>query len=322
MQIGRREFALGSMAFALGACRGKSPSEPASDSASVELNDKGHPVRRNPICVSSYSFMRFSEPPYKAIDRCMQDAADMGFDGFEVLEKQMPEQHWASKAYLRSLKRIAHERALPMVAMSTHQGFVSPDKDKREKNMQVTIQSLERAYELGIAHIRVNSGTWGTLNFNDLMKARGIEPPLEGYTTEDAFGWVIDAYGKLVDEAAKRGVVMGLENHWGLGTTPEGVLRVVNEVNSPWLSVTLDTGNFLEDPYDRLEMMAPQAGFVQAKTYYGGGNWYTLDLDYPRIARMLKKHNYCGYISLEFEGKEDHMTAIPKSLAMLREAFA
>ena len=115
---------------------------------------------------------------------------------------------------------------------------------------------------------------------------------------------------------------MGLENHWGLGTTPEGVLRVVNEVNSPWLSVTLDTGNFLEDPYDRLEMMAPQAGFVQAKTYYGGGNWYTLDLDYPRIARMLNKHNYCGYISLEFEGKEDHMAAIPKSLAMLREAFA
>ena len=68
--------------------------------------------------------MRFSEPPYKAIYRCMQDAADMGFDGFEVLEKQMPEQQWASKAYLRGLKRIAHERALPMGAMSTHQGFV------------------------------------------------------------------------------------------------------------------------------------------------------------------------------------------------------
>ena len=315
MQIGRREFTLGSMAFALGACQGP-------EALTAPKAAKGHPVRRNPICVSSYSFMRFSEPPYKGIDHCMQDAADMGFDGFEVLEKQMPKEKWASKSYLRSLKRIAHERALPMVAMSTHQGFVSPDKAKRERNMQVTIQSLERAYDLGIPHIRVNSGTWGTLNFNDLMKARGIEPPLEGYTTEDAFGWVIDAYGKLVDEAAKRGVVMGLENHWGLGTTPEGVLRVVNAVNSPWLSVTLDTGNFLEDPYDRLEMMAPQAGFVQAKTYYGGGNWYTLDLDYPRIARMLRKHDYRGYISLEFEGKEDHMTAIPKSLAMLRKAFA
>ena len=114
---------------------------------------------------------------------------------------------------------------------------------------------------------------------------------------------------------------MGLENHWGLGRTPEGVLRVVNAVNSPWLSVTLDTGNFLEDPYERLEKLAPMTSFVQAKTYYGGGNWYTLDLDYERIARILRKHHYKGYISLEYEGQESHQTAIPKSLAMLRKAF-
>jgi hypothetical protein len=66
----------------------------------------------------------------------------------------------------------------------------------------------------------------------------------------------------------------------------------------------LDTGNFLEDPYDRLKLMAPQAVFVQAKTYFGGGIWYTLDLDYPRMADMLRRHNYRG-ASLEFEGNED-----------------
>ena len=37
---------------------------------------------------------------------------------------------------------------------------------------------------------------------------------------------------------------------------------------------------------------------------------------------MLRSHDYRGYISLEFEGKEDPMTAIPKSLAMLRKAFS
>ena len=67
--------------------------------------------------------------------------------------------------------------------------------------------------------------------------------------------------------------------------------------------------------------MAPEAVFVQAKTYYGGGLWYTLELDYPRIAAMLRRHNYRGYVSLEFEGNEDWQTAIPKSLATLREAF-
>jgi L-ribulose-5-phosphate 3-epimerase len=86
--------------------------------------------------------------------------------------------------------------------------------------------------------------------------------------------------------------------------------------------MTLDTGNFLEDPYDKLEQMSDGVVLVQAKTYYGGGIWYELDLDYPRIAAMLKRHNYRGFVSLEFEGKEDWRTAIPKSLEVLRAAFA
>ena len=40
-----------------------------------------------------------------------------------------------------------------------------------------------------------------------------------------------------------------------------------------------------------------------------------------RIASIMKKNNYRGYVSLEFEGNEDWKTAIPKSLAVLRKAF-
>jgi sugar phosphate isomerase/epimerase len=83
----------------------------------------------------------------------------------------------------------------------------------------------------------------------------------------------------------------------------------------------MDTGNFLEDPYDRLEQLAPKTVLVQTKTYYGGGLWYQLDLDYPRIAKMLREHKYRGWVSLEFEGNDDPLVAIPKSLAMLRGAF-
>ncbi|MCA9139949.1 MAG: sugar phosphate isomerase/epimerase, partial [Planctomycetales bacterium] len=101
-----------------------------------------------------------------------------------------------------------------------------------------------------------------------------------------------------------------------------GVLRLINEIDSPWLRATLDTGNFLEDQYSQYAQLAPEAVFVQAKTYYGGGTWYTLDIDYDRVAKILADVNYQGYISLEFEGKESHETAIPKSLAMLRAAFA
>ena len=98
--------------------------------------------------------------------------------------------------------------------------------------------------------------------------------------------------------------------------------RGVEAVDSPWLRVTLDTGNVLEDPYDRLRQLAPDTVLLQAKTYFGGGVWYTLDLDYGRIATIMRDAGFNGWVSLEFEGREDPLTAIPKSLEWLRGAFA
>ena len=106
-----------------------------------------------------------------------------------------------------------------------------------------------------------------------------------------------------------------------MARTPEGLLRILKAIDSPWLGALVDTGNFLEDPYEKLKLIAPKAVFVQAKTYYGGGEWYTLDLDYKRIAQMLAAVNYRGYVSLEMEGKENPDVAVPKSIAMLRQAF-
>ncbi|MBK1825899.1 sugar phosphate isomerase/epimerase [Haloferula rosea] len=251
---------------------------------------------------------------------CLDHAARMGFDGFEILQRQLTQ---TDNASLQKIKRHAFLNGLDLMGYSTHQGFLSPKKEGRQKNIDHTIECIEQAYALGIPTMRVNSGTWGTSkSFDELMERRGIEPPLEGYTEEDAFGWVIDAYETILPVAEKCGVVMGLENHWGLGVTPEGVQRVIKAVDSPWLQATLDTGNFLEDPYDRLAQLAPDAVLLQAKTYFGGGVWYTLDLDYPRIAKILRDAGFKGYVSLEFEGKENPLTAIPKSLDMLRKAFA
>lgn len=277
------------------------------------------PARRQRFAVSTYSFWQFRHAETRDIEKCIDFASEMGFDGVEILHRQMESEE---PGYLQRLKRRAFVNGLDLCGFSTHQGFLNPDPAVRQKNVDHTLHCIELAYQLGIPTLRVNTGTWGTSkDFDDLMKNRGIEPPREGFTDEDGFGWVVDGLGKCLDAAAKAGVTLGLENHWGLGRTPEGVLRVVNALNSPWLQVTMDTGNFLEDPYDRLELLAPKTVLVQTKTYYGGGLWYTLDLDYPRIAKMLKQHHYRGYVSLEFEGKAQPLEAIPQSLAMLRAAF-
>ncbi|HEV3203221.1 MAG TPA: sugar phosphate isomerase/epimerase family protein, partial [Gemmataceae bacterium] len=278
-------------------------------SASTSAPEKGR-ARTNPIGISTYSFWQFRHADLRDIEKCIDLAAEMGFDGVELLHRQMQNE---DQGYLQRLKRRAFLNGMSLCGFSIHQGFLSPDAAVRKRNIEHTIHCLELAHEMGIPTMRVNTGTWGTSkNFDDLMKNRGIEPPLQGHTDEDGFGWVIDSFSKCLKTAEKCGVTMGLENHWGLGRTPEGVLRIVNAVDSPWLQITMDTGNFLEDPYDKLEMLAPKTALVQAKTYYGGGLWYTLDLDYDRIVKILHKHGYHGYISLEFEGKEDPRTGVPK----------
>jgi len=277
------------------------------------------PPRPLPIGVSTYSFWGFRRKDWRPVKRCIEAASTMGFDGVEILQVQLEDK---SNAVLQGLKRHAFERGLALMGYSTHQDFVEPDAAVRKKNIKHTEDCIEQAYALGIPTLRINTGRWGTSkNFDELMANRGIEPALPGVSEDEAYKWVIDSIAELIPVAKRCGVVLGLENHWGLGLTPEGVLRIVDAIKSPWLQVTLDTGNFLEDPYPRLAKLAPKTVLLQAKTYFGGGRWYTLDLDYERIAKLLADANYKGWVSLEFEGKEDPDTGIPKSLALLRTAF-
>lgn len=278
--------------------------------------------RTHPIALSTYSLWRFRNDELRNMNTCIDLADEFGFDGIEFLLYQIGQNELISRSQRMAYKRRAQRLGLPLMGLSTHQGFVTPDREKREFNIDRTIAQIEIAYDLGIPTMRVNTGTWGTSkDFDDLMANRGIEAPLDGYTDEDAFPWVIEAFEKCLPTAERCGVVLGLENHWGLGLTPEGILRIVNAIDSPWLQVTTDTGNFLDDPYERLAKMAPHTVLVQAKTYFGGGQWYSLDLDYSRIGRILNEHDYRGWVSLEFEGMEDYRTAIPKSLALLRASF-
>jgi L-ribulose-5-phosphate 3-epimerase len=271
------------------------------------------------IGVSTYSFWHFhGEKP--EIATCIDRAAAMGFDGVEILHQQMTSE---DNGYLQDLKRRAFTQGLDLMGFSTHQGFVSPDKAVRQKNIEHTLRCIELAWRLGIPTLRVNTGRWNTIkSFDDLMANRGIEPNLEGFSDDEGFKWVIDSLQQCIPDAQQCGVTMGLENHWGLGRSADGVLRIVEAINSPWLKVTLDTGNFLEHMYEQMRKLAPHTVLVQAKTYFGGGEWYSLEIDYPTVNRILRDADFRGYISLEFEGKEDAETGVPKSLELLRKTFA
>ncbi len=270
------------------------------------------------FAIATYSYWHFREPKV-TVQQVIDHASNLEVEGVDVLHVQMDNE---TPEYIRSLRTRAEDKNIELICLSIHQDFVDPDKAKRNKNIDHTKRCIDIAHDLGISYIRLNSGRWNTIeSFDDLMANKGVEPVLPGFTEDDGFKWCIDSINECLPHAEQADVVLALENHWGLTRTPSGLLRIVNSIDSPWLGVLMDTGNFLEDPYEKLEEIAPQAVFVQAKTYYGGGEWYTLDLDYPRIAEILNKVNYKGYISLEFEGKEDANTGVPKSIELLKRSF-
>src|SRR5262245_1459558 len=146
--------------------------------------NRGAAPRPNRIAVSTYSFWQFRHKDLRSIETCIDLAAEMGFDGVEILHRQMERE---DNDYLQRLKRRAFLLGLDLCGFSTHQTFLSPDRQVRQKNIDHTIRCIELAYALGIPTIRVNTGTWGTSrNFDELMKNKGIEPPLQGSTDADA----------------------------------------------------------------------------------------------------------------------------------------
>ena len=179
----RRSFiktvAAGSLGGALVGC------EKASDKQSKRI-PLG--MKRNPIGVSTYSFWQFNgkETP---IEYCIDKSAEYGFDGVELLLIQMESEE---NSYLQKIKKHAFHSGLDIMGLSTHQSFVSPDKNKRLENVKLTQHQIEVAYSLGIPTIRINTGRWGTTNpqgnksqFDVLMDNKGVESVIDGYTEDD-----------------------------------------------------------------------------------------------------------------------------------------
>ncbi|MBD2757862.1 sugar phosphate isomerase/epimerase family protein [Spirosoma validum] len=277
-------------------------------------------ARRIPISVSSYSYWHFT-PQKFPIEKVIEEAARLGFDGVEVLHRQMADE---SITYQNKLKRLAFDCGLSIPLLSIHQNFLQPDLAKRKADIEHTFKCINIATQMGIPCVRMNTGSWGTVKNKiqtDYYKT-GIEPPLAGYTDEDGIKWVIEGMGECLAYAEKAGVTLALENHWGLSSNTDYLLRMYHALkSSPAMGLNVDTGNFVGEPYAGLERLAPYATIVQAKTYYGGGTFYDKDMDYSRIGKIFQKANYKGFVSLEFEGKEDPNIAVPKSLEVLRKAF-
>ena len=205
---------------------------------------------------STYSYWHFT-PEKTPIESVLDAAAELGLSGVEILHRQMESEE---NAYLQKLKRHAFTLGLDLYNLSIHQDFVHDDAAVRQQQIDHTLHCIDLAHEMGIPSIRVNSGGFRKQgSFDDLIAAKGWVEPREGFTMDDGFNWVIDSIERCLPHAERRGVLLLLENHWGLTTFASDMARIIETIDSPWLQAILDMGNFLfeDDMYAAMERVAP-----------------------------------------------------------------
>jgi len=274
---------------------------------------------------SSYSFKRFDYGRQEEIKTTLEEiiplANNYGLDGLELLAVQFESE---SNEYIAKLKRLAVENSIDIYALSVHNNFVNPDKEKRESEVEKVKGWILVASKIGAPTMRLFGGRWGTVeSFIELMAKNGKEPPLPGYSYEQGIDWDIECLKECVEFAKEYGILLAIENHWGLTYSVKGVLDIINGVNSDWQKVCLDCGNFRENTYEQIEELIPYTALVHAKTYWGGGIFYDFEInpDYVRIVKMLKQAGYKGYLSIEFEGKSKSEEGILASIQLLKQAI-
>jgi sugar phosphate isomerase/epimerase len=136
---------------------------------------------------------------------------------------------------------------------------------------------------------------------------------------------MVDCIRECEKKAKETGIVLAIEPHNDGGFLPTSVdtLRLIKELNSEWVKINLDTGNYHDlDNYKAIENTIAYAPHIHAKCHHITDDGKELEFDYDRIFTILKKFGYRGFFSLEFEGqdlhKQDELVYNPKAVQMLK----
>lgn len=236
---------------------------------------------------------------FKFIDFC----AAHGCEGTELTSYFFPKA--LATDYLVQIRRHAFVKGVAISGTAIGNNFSHPKGEKRDAEIALTKQWIDRAAVLGTSHVRVFAGQTKELS------------------REEADKLVIAALEECSDYAGQKGIFLGIENHDAIGSA-EHLLKLIKQVNSRWLGVNLDSGNFrTENPYDDFEKIAPYAVNVQMKTeIHRLGAKESEPADLARKVKILRDAHYQGYIALEFEAKANPYEAVPPVLKRMKELFA
>lgn len=220
---------------------------------------------------------------------------------------------------LINIKNTLRETGIYAASYMVHNDFT--EDEHHDKNVKIIEDAMEEAIFLGAGNLRVLGGS--TVH-------------LKGRTRENALKSVIKGLKRIIPLAENNKFTMVLENHGDLPGRSDELLKIFEEINSPYFKICFDMGNFLagnmavkENPYDALKKVISLVAHVHVKErrFAPGarGDVESCILGYGAVPlkdclELLHHSAYEGYISCECEGEKNisTRTSLMHSIAALR----
>ncbi len=250
------------------------------------------------LCCTSYSVRDYIKDGRMDFFGFIDLARKLRWDAVELHYNHFPT---FDHDFLRRLKLHAQRAGVELGIVSGANNFTLPDPAEREQSVAGLIRAIEAAHFLGCPQVRAFGG-----------------PVPDSVDKETATSWAIDCFKRVMPKAEELGIVVGLENHGGITLTSDDVLSIVEAVGSEWMGVNMDTNNFPEDRYAHMEKVAPRIVQIHAKILKADEERGDLVIDYDRVLSIAKDAGFNGFVSMEYEGKEDALTALTKASKYLR----
>ena len=279
------------------------------------------------IGVSSYSYSQSSLDVFAII----KHAKEMGFDVIEFAGFPNLPQGETALSFAPRVREACDEADIKVVNYTIWADFITGSGGNLETEIERVKDEVRVAQSLGAPGMRHDS-TWGWPNTK--TGAWGFD---------DALPILIKGCRAITEFAADLGIKTMVENHGYFCQDSERMEKLVNGVDHPNFGVLLDMGNFLvvdEDPAQAVGRLMPYTFHVHAKDFHvksgngpnpGQGWFLSRGGNYLRgaivghggvpvlqVLNIMKNANYSGFISIEFEGIEDPLKAIPIGLENLR----
>jgi sugar phosphate isomerase/epimerase len=195
--------------------------------------------------------------------------------------------------YLDEL-RAAVDKAGSMVvdiAVDAGHSQYSPDAAERQRAVETSSMWIDVGAALGSPSIRTH-----------IDKAKGVQPDV---------GRGADTLARVAEYAAKKNVVVHLENDNPVSEDAFFIVQLIDKVNSPWLRALPDFCNSLAERGEEFNYRAMDALFARAygichvKENEENDEGKMVHVDMARTFSILKKNEYKGYCSMEYDAPGD-----------------